>query len=103
MKIYQIHKCAGMYEDYLEKIVGSYINKKKAEKMLLDFQKSEAAKQAQIEKCQNYTINDKIFCEDLKKEKLEDEETWPENYFYYRDPVYYKLEEVEVDTDDLTF
>lgn len=51
MKIYQIHESWGMYDDYTDWIVGSYLNKKKAIVKMEEFKRINKEKRAQCDRC----------------------------------------------------
>lgn len=56
MKIYQIHEHYGEYEDYLDRIVGSYLNEDKAQLELMNLRVRERERQVESEKCSNCPI-----------------------------------------------
>ena len=53
MKIYQLHKYSGEYEDFSDKIIGSYLRKERAEEEKLKAEKSEKMKIEHGHKCSN--------------------------------------------------
>ena len=111
MKIYQIHKTGGEWEDFYDIIVGSYLSKEKAEKELEVQQNHEQMLRDQSSKCAScpYIDYEIDTPEDLKKQfkafpdyckdaKVEITASGNEceNYFSLWDQSYFKIEEVEV-------
>ena len=111
MKIYQIHEYSGEYEDFRDRIIGTYLHDKKAIKEKEKLEKEAAAKMEMCRKCQGCPICDSWDRDDkdnLAKECEEycelfdlyqDEEECAfncNNYTYLWDEPTYKIEEVEV-------
>ena len=114
MKIYQIHEHSGSYEDYRDRIVGTYLLEPKA---LSEKERLEAI-EAEREKCREcplYICNDdnKVFCnndcgESCHKHILsnihkycdkydeDDGDNHCKNHTWYSDERTYEIKEVEV-------
>ena len=108
MKIYQLHKHGGLWEDYRDNIIGSYVRKERAEEEKLKAEKEEKIKRQQAEKCAecpyNCNITDNAVIADLMRKHcdhsdiiFEDDEIYCKaHYYHWRDYEFY-VEEVEVD------
>lgn len=53
MKIYQLHEYGGEYEDYFDRIIGSYLHKERAEEEKFRAETEERILTEQAEKCEN--------------------------------------------------
>lgn len=60
MKIYQLHKYGGEWEDYRNYIIGSYLHKERAEEEKTQAQDEEFQKQRLAKQCQCCPYNDDI-------------------------------------------
>lgn len=58
MKIYQIHEHYGDFEDYVDRIVGSYLHENKAQLELMNLRVRERERQIKGEKCNRCPIFD---------------------------------------------
>ena len=58
MIIYQIHEHSGMYEDFRDTIVGTYLKKDKAEQAMKALIKQDKAQIKLLEKCRKCPIDD---------------------------------------------
>ena len=110
MVIYQIHEHSGEYEDYRDRIVGSYLNEEKAKARKEELEHIEAEKQAKSDHCSGCPIDDTdTMSEDLDTVVLicskycsnakitEDVYGYEcENYYSTWYEAAYKIEEVEV-------
>ncbi len=109
MKIYQLHKYGGEWEDSFDIIIGSYLRKERAEE---EKAKVEAEENELIERCRKcnccpflehlYANLDNLmakYSDYCSEAKLEDGE-WGiscENYYSHWDEATFKIEEVEVE------
>lgn len=109
MKIYQIHKYGGVWEDSYDYIVASFISKEKAdvEKERLEKEDEELSKCCECplyycpgdcslscgtEKCKNFIMSElKTYCDKYAPDGREK----CKNY-YYRESSFFKIEEVDV-------
>ncbi len=110
MKIYQLHKYGGEWEDAYDYIIGSYLYQKRAEEEKI---KAEAKEQELVErsnKCYNcpflenpfsqldvLTHQYKDYCSDAK---LDDGDEWGiicDNCYHHWDESYFEIKEVEVE------
>ena len=110
MKIYQIHEYSGEYEDYMDRIVGSYLLQARAEEEKQKLESREAEFAAQSKKCHtcpiwnyasttdigeiiakhgDYCDEAKLLCDDVFGIDCE-------NYFTLLRVATYTIEEVEV-------
>lgn len=116
MKIYQIHEHSGEWEDYRDRIVGSYLLKDKAEAEMERFieeeNKNKRCKNCPLyfcsadcdldcecgsDECNEYKIEEtKKYCEDYEIYKDEDNEYECDNYISSFYDCRYNIEEVEV-------
>ena len=106
MKIYQLHKYGGEWEDAYDYIIGTYSLKKRAEEEKLKAEAKENELREQHNKCDNcpylydaYITNDELlsYCSKAKLEKNEyDNDIDCQNYTTHWDDAYFKIEEVEV-------
>lgn len=109
MKIYQLHKYSGEWEDFHDYIIGSYLKKERAEE---EKKKAEAEEKELIERshrCANCPFLEEDFknLNDLLSEypdycteaKLEDEDYGIdcENYYTHWDESTFEILEVEVE------
>lgn len=108
MKIYQLHKYNGEYEDFRDYIIGSYLRKERAEEEKL---KAEAKEKELIErsnKCKNcpflesFLTTDKLlsiyqnYCQETE---LEESEYGIEcnNYVMFWDESIFEIKEIEIE------
>lgn len=126
MKIYQIHKSGGEWEDYYDIIVASYVNEDKAEARLKELKEEQLKHEEQSKKCSecpvvnqscsicehlqiccvNFDKCDVEYCNEralrLVEEycdnysNIEDEYLSCENECWYTDNCSYRIEVVEV-------
>lgn len=107
MKIYQIHKSGGEWEDKYDIIVGSYLSldKAKAEKERLQLEEDKRVLQAQkCDKCPLYLyriyekITDKMVenAKEYRQEYLSTESRCCDNYEFDMDESFFDVREVEV-------
>lgn len=109
MKIYQLHKYSGEWEDFCDRIIGSYLRKERAEEEKV---KAEAREKALIEhgrKCSRCPFIEEPFdkldilmseyFDYCTKAKLKDSEYGMdcENYFSHWDDCTFDIKEVEVE------
>ena len=105
MKIYQIHKCGGQWEDSYDYIVGSYLHKEKAEMQKLQLEAEEQELRNQSEKCNEcpYLYDAFVTSEELLKYcpkanwEHDDYDEICTNYFQLWDESEFTIEEVEVE------
>ena len=109
MKIYQVHEFGGEYDDYFDRIVGSYMKRERAEEVR-DEKRAEAKRlRAKSDKCnqcpifneEHSTIEDFIAAAARYCDEAEIVEDYfgvnCENYFCLWDDPNYCVEEVEVE------
>lgn len=58
MKIYQLHEHSGEWEDYRDRIIGSYLRKERAEEELAKFEAAEKEAMGQSRKCSHCPLVD---------------------------------------------
>lgn len=110
MKIYQLHKYGGEWEDAYDYIVGSYLRKERAEEERVKAETKEKELAFRGKKCNNCPFIEQSFedLDDLLSEypnycnesKLIDEGAWGmdcENYYSHRNESTFKIKEVEVE------
>lgn len=108
MKIYQIHEYSGQWEDFCDRIIGSYLKKEKAEEAIVKAMEKEKERIEQGKKCANCPFLDdpfesvaslwpkhKDYCAEAK---LSDSEYGIncENYYSHWDEADFEIKEVEV-------
>ncbi len=108
MKIYQLHKYGGKWEDYRDYIIGSYLRKERAEEEMAKAQDEELQKQLLAKQCaecpyhedaednktladlmRKYCDHNDIYCDD-------EGELFCNNLYYHWRDENFKIEEVEV-------
>lgn len=109
MKIYQLHKHDGVYEDYRDRIIGSYLRKERAEEEKSKAEEEEKSLIERSKKCNrcpfieypcgnlnNLLLKYPDYCSEAK---LEGDEMgiYCENYYSHWDEATFKIEEVEVE------
>ena len=113
MKIYQLHKYSGEYEDFSDRIIGSYLRKERAEEEKIKAENAEKLKIEHSRRCTNcpliecsstdpeYMIKKLLkehpdFCPDVK---LYDISSYIEceNYRLHFDEATFEIKEVEVE------
>lgn len=107
MKIYQLHKYSGEYEDFSDDIIGSYLKPERAKEELTKAEKEEMELRRQGRKCQYCPICDYGASFDLDVEDVECENKDAEfdsqygwlckNYSPHWDDATFEIEEVEVE------
>jgi hypothetical protein len=109
MKIYQIHKSGGMYEDHYDYIVGSYANKERAETVMADLEQKSKTRYAEAFHCVGCPsweqLEDNIeqiaqkcaeYCNRFCREDNDDGGFECSNWQSYYEMPGYQIEEVEV-------
>ena len=105
MIIYQLHKYSGEWEDFRDRIVGSYLRKERAieEKNRLEAEESKLIEQSRkCGKCpylyDYFIANEKLleYCSNAKLEEYDDDIDC-DNYYQHYDEATFKIEEVEVE------
>lgn len=109
MKIYQIHEHSGEYEDYCDRIIGSYLRKERAEVEKVKAEANEVKAIEQSNRCNrcpfteasyselNNLLSDfQGYCDEME---LYDSDYGIEcrNYYHHWDKAYFVIEEVEVE------
>jgi hypothetical protein len=110
MTIYQIHEYSGEYEDYRDRIVGSYLKKEKAMARKEELEHIEAERRIKYDHCSSCPLEDEdvvsddfdvvakecsMYCRDAKI--IEDRYGYYcENYCDYWDEATYDIKEIEV-------
>ena len=111
MKIYQLHKSGGEWEDAYDIIIGSYLKKERAEEKKAEAESDEECLRNQSRKCNDCPFLgeplsklDSLFaeypnyCSETKFEKYDDYDYIEcENYYMHFDESYYEIQEVEVE------
>lgn len=110
MKIYQLHEHSGEYEDYRDRIVGSYLRKERAEEEKIKSETKEKEMTEHSKRCLNcpfVEFDDTVNINDLlikypnycSESKLRKDEYGIEcdNYYTHWDRATFKIEEVEVE------
>lgn len=108
MKIYQVHEYGGEYEDYFDRIVGSYLRRECAEEMKEKLETEATQLRAKSDKCNQCLIHNEYY--PTIEEYIEALRTYCdqaeivgdyfgincENFFCLWDEPNYCVEEVEV-------
>lgn len=109
MKIYQLHEHSGEYEDYRDRIIGSYLKRERAEEEKAKAEAKEEELSERGRKCNRCPFLENPFAkvDDLidihshycSEAKLEDGEwgIYCDNYCSHWDEASFKIEEVEVE------
>ena len=111
MKIYQLHKYGGEWEDSFDYIVASFLKKEKAEKIMAELQEEDALLKERSDKCsdcpylEDWSREDnkllitkmKEYCRASNIHFDEDGEVRCDNYTAYWDNEYFEIKEVEVE------
>ena len=110
MKIYQLHKCGGEWEDSYDFIIGSYLKKERAEQAKAEAEENEKKSKRKAWRCRNcpFLKKDNVaevedilpyydgYCSEMK---LEDS-PWGincDNYYYLYSESDFEIVEVEVE------
>ena len=106
MKIYQLHKYGGQWEDAYDHIIGSYLHKERAEEARAMEEAKEHELKEQSNKCydcpylyDSYLTNDELlsYCSMAELVKNEDDDDIDcQNYMTHFGDNYFRIEEVEV-------
>lgn len=107
MKIYQLYKCGGDWEDSYESVIGSYFKKERAEEEKTKAEIEEKKLVEQSDKCNEcpylydaYITNDKLlsYCSmaNLKKNEHNNDIDC-ENYYEHWNNAFFEIKEVEVE------
>ena len=109
MKIYQLHKYGGEWEDRYDDIINSYLHKDIAEAMLNVYKTLDAVECAHSRRCSRCPIWGQIgdnveiiakkcadYCDQFKRESYEDGSLDCCNWMSHRDESNFRIEEVEV-------
>lgn len=108
MKIYQLHKYGGEWEDYRDYIIGSYLRKERAEEEMAKAQNEETQKQLLAKQCSNCpyheNLEDNQVLSDLMRKycnhsdiHCDDEgELFCKNFYNHWIDSRFNIEEVEV-------
>ena len=105
MKIYQIHKIGGQWEDSYDYIIGSYLKKERAEEEKIKAEQEEQELRKQSKKCNEcpylydaFVTKEELlkYCPKAKLEKDMFNDIGCVNYFLLWDESTFKIEEVEV-------
>lgn len=108
MKIYQIHEHKGEWEDYRDRIIGSYLKRERAEEEILKAEMNERKLRERYERCidcpfvEDYVTDIKTllaeypdYCTEAKLESG-DYGISCENYYVHFYDADFEIEEVEV-------
>lgn len=109
MKIYQLHEYCGIYEDFTDTIIGSFLRKERAEEELIKAEAKEKELREKSEKCRNclYAEEDFIdinsllivfpdYCSELEIGHS-DYGDYCDNWYQKWDDSTFKIIEVEVE------
>ena len=110
MKIYQIHKYGGEWEDYYDYIVGSYIRKERAEEMMGAFVEQSKSDREQARRCgrcpawnqlgdntEQIAMECGIYCDKFHRDNNEDGTFECSNWMSINYESHFRIEEVEVE------
>lgn len=109
MTIYQLHKYSGEWEDFRDRIIGSYTSLKRAEAAKIEAEAKEKELEEKSRKCRCCPLIDDDFADvnDLlvkhldycDKAELEKEDDWVDckNYYVHWDEATFKIEAVNVE------
>ena len=109
MKIYQLHKYGGKWEEAYDYIIGSYFRKERAEEEKMKAELQDAADKHLSHHCSNcpmvdgWSLNDEVakkcerYCDKFKYVDLGDDGFDCDNYTTHWYDVYFRIEEVEVE------
>ena len=75
MIIYQLHETSGEYNDYMDRLIGSYIRRERAEEEKIKREKELVAKNSRIRHCMFCPYLDSWYTESVDKEELIDQMT----------------------------
>ena len=105
MKIYQLHEYSGEWEDYRDRIIGSYLRKERAEEEKAKAEAKEKELVEQHKKCDEclylydaYITNEELlsYCAKAKLEE-DDDDINCVNYYTHWDEATFEIKEVEVE------
>lgn len=105
MKIYQLHEYSGEWEDYRDRIIGSYLRKERAEEEKAKAEAKEKELVEQSNKCDDcpylydaYITNEELlsYCSKAKLEE-DDDDINCANYYSHWDEATFEIKEVEVE------
>ena len=111
MFVYQLHEYSGEYEDFFDRLIGTYLREEKAVKEKEQLEKREKIKTKMRRKCQNCPICDswqrddkenlikecKEYCERFDLYQDDEECAFDcNNYIYGYDEITYEIKKVEV-------
>lgn len=111
MKIYQLHEYSGEWEDFRDRIIGSYLRKERAEEEKVKAEEKERLLLERGRKCNNCPffscenafadINDLIekysyYCQESKLEET-DYGVDCQNYYQHWDEATFEIVEVEIE------
>jgi sulfatase maturation enzyme AslB (radical SAM superfamily) len=109
MKIYQLHKYGGEWEDYRNYIIGSYLHKERADEEMAKAQDEELQKQRLAQQCANCPyhtddMGDNQILANLMREHCdhsdiycdEDGDVFCKNFYLHWIDHEFNIEEVEV-------
>ena len=108
MKIYQLHKYGGEWEDAYDYIIGSYLRKERAEEEKIKAELQDKSDKELARRCSNcplicsWGLDDEVarkcaeYCDKFKYIDMGDDGFDCGNYTTYWDEVCFRIEEVEV-------
>lgn len=109
MKIYQLHKCSGEWEDYLDTIIGSYLREERAIEEKIKAEAKEEELMVRGSKCNRCPFIDEVpddfdnliakhsdYCSEAKLTASEYGIDC-ENYYAHWDKATFHIKEVEVE------
>ena len=111
MIIYQLHEYSGEYEDYFDRIIGSYLRKERAEEEKAAAEKQEELNKEHANQCANCPYVDNwdrtdydMLVDEMKKhcdrgdiQFVDNGEPICKNYHVYWDINSFEIQEVEVE------
>ena len=111
MKIYQIHKYGGEWEDAYDYLVGSYLRKERAEEVMAEKQEENQRREEYVRHCNhcpycdyfdqndNKALADKMreYCDHSDIKCDSDGELFCDAGDFYSEEGYFRIEEVEVE------
>ena len=110
MKIYQLHEYSGEWEDFRDRIIGSYLRKERAEDEKAKAEQKEKLLIERGKRCNNCPVFDEYpfasfdsvctkhsdYCSEMKLEETEYGLNC-KNYFHHWDDATFEIKEVEVE------
>ena len=110
MKIYQLHKYGGEWEDVYDHIIGSYLRKERAEELMADFKQRSKIREEESRHCMDCPVWEQLgdnieqiaqkcadYCSRFVRDNQDDGGFECNNWQSYWELPGYRIEEVEVE------